>query len=432
MILLFIFLVMLVSSTTYADTMLLGHDYYGPPYYEPYCYLVSDSINSSNWKGYRLQASSSGTISYFKVTPFNVPNDCIDDDVIWALYEDNGTVDYAGNLKAYGYVEGYDWTIIGVGSHRFEITDIVTDPIIISGNYYWLVFYAHAIDRDNYSRAGCSSQIFNNRGRSTEVCVSGISSFRQSIAPEYPPAPAGSTFTTSHHSYFDWSVWDEEGGTGPTTSLPLTTTTILSEDTYPPQGNGIVDIYDCEGDFLCDGDVDGSDAFKFKGDFGRSSFQNPCASLNPCYGDFNCDGDSDGTDAIIFREDFGRSSFQYPCPACEMGDWCEYPLSSTTTTSIPSTTTTTTSIPPTTTTTSIPPEICDDTIDNDMDGAIDCNDPDCLVLCGNGRCDPCEDCIGCPEDCAGRQLGKLSDRFCCGDGIPQSAEEDGTICDGNY
>ncbi|MDX1779428.1 MAG: hypothetical protein R3339_11160, partial [Thermodesulfobacteriota bacterium] len=77
-------------------------------------------------------------------------------------------------------------------------------------------------------------------------------------------------------------------------------------------------------------------------------------------------------------------------------------------------------------------EICDDSIDNDLDGAIDCNDPDCLGLCGNGRCDPCEDCEGCPEDCAGRRLGKLSERFCCGDGIPQTAEEDGTICDGNY
>jgi hypothetical protein len=67
-----------------------------------------------------------------------------------------------------------------------------------------------------------------------------------------------------------------------------------------------------------------------------------------------------------------------------------------------------------------------------MDGATDCNDPDCLGLCGNNRCDPCEDCLGCPEDCVGRRLGKLSERFCCGDGIQQTSEEDGTICDGNY
>ena len=33
------------------------------------------------------------------------------------------------------------------------------------------------------------------------------------------------------------------------------------EDTYPPRGNGIGDACECEGDFDCDGDVDGWDAF---------------------------------------------------------------------------------------------------------------------------------------------------------------------------
>jgi cysteine-rich repeat protein len=60
------------------------------------------------------------------------------------------------------------------------------------------------------------------------------------------------------------------------------------EDIYPPGGNGIGDACECEGDF-------------------------------------NCDGDVDGTDASLFKSDFGRSSMQNPCPPCEAGgEWCEY------------------------------------------------------------------------------------------------------------
>jgi C1A family cysteine protease len=95
-------------------------------------------------------------------------------------------------------------------------------------------------------------------------------------------------------------------------------------------------------------------------------------------------------------------------------------------------------------------DLCTDGVDNDCDGAADCDDPDCdsepVCLCGNGVCDPVEDCntcpndcIGggsdagcgngvcepavgedcrsCPNDCAGRQTGKPSKRFCCGDDV---------------
>jgi len=97
-------------------------------------------------------------------------------------------------------------------------------------------------------------------------------------------------------------------------------------DTYPPQGNAIGDACDCEGNFNCDedADVDGSDAFIFKADFGRSSVLNSCSTKAPCKGDFNCDHDCDGTDAVLFRQDFGRSSMQNPCPACVTGPWCRY------------------------------------------------------------------------------------------------------------
>jgi hypothetical protein len=96
------------------------------------------------------------------------------------------------------------------------------------------------------------------------------------------------------------------------------------EDTYPPGGNGIGDACECEADFDCDGDVDGSDATTFKLYFGRSTIFYPCDVINPCRGDFDCDGDVDGTDAVMFKEDFGRSEYKNPCPPCTVGDWCSY------------------------------------------------------------------------------------------------------------
>ena len=93
---------------------------------------------------------------------------------------------------------------------------------------------------------------------------------------------------------------------------------------YPPQGNGIGDVCDCEGDFTCDGDIDGSDASMFKFHFGRSAAHYQWAALDPCRGDFNCDGDVDGTDASLFKLNFGRSPIQNPCPGCVAGEWCGY------------------------------------------------------------------------------------------------------------
>ena len=43
-----------------------------------------------------------------------------------------------------------------------------------------------------------------------------------------------------------------------------------------------------------------------------------------CHGDFNCDQDCDGTDAHRFKIDFGRSGLKNPCPACVVGEWCVY------------------------------------------------------------------------------------------------------------
>lgn len=83
---------------------------------------------------------------------------------------------------------------------------------------------------------------------------------------------------------------------------------------------------------------------------------------------------------------------------------------------------------------------CTDGIDEDCDGTSDCTDTDCatdpacktLVDCGNGVCDTGEDCVSCAADCPGKQTGRKSERFCCGDGVDDGVEiQDPTLCKGN-
>jgi hypothetical protein len=98
------------------------------------------------------------------------------------------------------------------------------------------------------------------------------------------------------------------------------------EDFYPPQGNSIGDACDCEGNFDCmeDQNVDGLDAATFKADYGRSSINRPCTTVDPCNGDFSCNGNVDGLDAALFKSDFGRSGINNPCPICVTEQWCVY------------------------------------------------------------------------------------------------------------
>jgi cysteine-rich repeat protein len=96
------------------------------------------------------------------------------------------------------------------------------------------------------------------------------------------------------------------------------------EDTYPPQTNGCGDACECEGNFDGDPDQDGTDAFTFKQDFGRSRILDPCTNADPCNGDFTCDNDVDGSDAFTFKSDFGRSTILNPCPYCVTIPWCVY------------------------------------------------------------------------------------------------------------
>jgi subtilisin family serine protease len=92
---------------------------------------------------------------------------------------------------------------------------------------------------------------------------------------------------------------------------------------------------------------------------------------------------------------------------------------------------------------------CSDGVDEDCDTFTDCDDTDCSgdpacicdddgtcelgedcnncpndcpsasgASCGNGVCEAGdgEDCVSCPSDCNGKQNGRPSGRFCCGDG----------------
>lgn len=51
-------------------------------------------------------------------------------------------------------------------------------------------------------------------------------------------------------------------------------------------------------------------------------------------------------------------------------------------------------------------------------------------FCGDGHCDPGEDCETC-SDCDGKTNGPPSGRYCCGNGVQEGPEGDGR-CDGNY
>ena len=135
--------------------------------------------------------------------------------------------------------------------------------------------------------------------------------------------PQDSSASISFVCCYDIDDYDEDG-TGNICDNCPTTPNQNQEDTFPPQGNGIGDACDCECDFDCSGGVDANDVTAFLGDFGRSTFNNPCTNTAPCNGDVDCNANVDATDVTIFLQDFGRSQFNNPCPACKIGEWCSY------------------------------------------------------------------------------------------------------------
>jgi cysteine-rich repeat protein len=99
------------------------------------------------------------------------------------------------------------------------------------------------------------------------------------------------------------------------------------------------------------------------------------------------------------------------------------------------------------------PEVCDNQADDDGDGDFDCDDPDCFtndicILCGNGAIDNDEDCDGnnlngdncttvpggfiagtlsCNDDCSFNTDNCSTGGAICGDGVRNGIE----ACDGN-
>lgn len=136
------------------------------------------------------------------------------------------------------------------------------------------------------------------------------------------------TFSTQVLGLFQASVGDRDAdGIADASDNCVEKSNPAQRDTYPPAGNGIGNLCDCEGNFNCDTDqdVDGSDAAIFKADFSRGGFIRPCTGGDRCNGDFSCDGDVDGTDAAMFKQDFSRSTMNNPCPSCAPGmQWCQY------------------------------------------------------------------------------------------------------------
>jgi len=136
--------------------------------------------------------------------------------------------------------------------------------------------------------------------------------------------PQDSSANISFVCCYDTDDSDEDGTGNICDNCPETPNP-LQEDQYPPEGNGIGDACDCECDFDCSGGVDATDVTAFLGDFGRSTFFNPCSNADPCNGDVDCNGSCDANDVTNFLTDFGRSQFFNPCPACVTGSWCVYP-----------------------------------------------------------------------------------------------------------
>ena len=95
------------------------------------------------------------------------------------------------------------------------------------------------------------------------------------------------------------------------------------EDTSPPLGNGIDDACECEGNFDCNDNVDGSDLATFKANYGRNQYNDPCHAGDRCNGNFDCDNNVDGGDLALFKSDYGRNQYNNPCPTCVVGEWCE-------------------------------------------------------------------------------------------------------------
>lgn len=191
------------------DTLLVGFD---TTTHGNGCWIDdSTSIHDYTWKAFRVQASASGTLSYFKMRAPNAPTGCSNDSGCWAIYEDAGVGTAVGELKAYGCFSDYDWVPIGIGDHVFQVTDTVTDLSVTAGTYYSIVFFSMAADTNNYAAAGCTVPVYGYRGRAQAQCVGTLDGMIAAIDSSFPPPPDGASYDAPVASYFMWGVWSSGG-----------------------------------------------------------------------------------------------------------------------------------------------------------------------------------------------------------------------------
>jgi hypothetical protein len=74
--------------------------------------------------------------------------------------------------------------------------------------------------------------------------------------------------------------------------------------------------------------------------------------------------------------------------------------------------------------------LCEE-FEDSLNCGLDCGPP-VGGVCGDLVCDPGEDCASCPDDCEGKTNGPDSKQFCCGNGVPEGPEGDGSRCQGNF
>jgi len=201
-----VFLMIFLSTTTYADTLLVGYD---SANYEPTCFQTARNLTNRSWKAFSVSAAASGNISYFK---FRLRESTVstNDELAWAIYADSNN--NVGALMAYGYYPSYNWTTLGVGPHTFNVTTVVTTTQIVQGNKYWLVIYSR--DMDN-SIKQIEVAIPTERGG---YCVQPHNKLSTNqnrwLVINIPPTP--NEYEVPVASYHAWSVWQRSGLPDPT------------------------------------------------------------------------------------------------------------------------------------------------------------------------------------------------------------------------
>ena len=185
-------LTILPGNTTFincGDTMLGGYGQMFPPSYG------GGHLHNTVWKAFRFPAQSSGEAICFKVFVKQLLGDRTDDEVGYAIYEDNNG--QVGNLKIWGYVEHYDWTILGALSyHTFILDSVVTNRTITENTYYWITMQSSGreqiyIERGNSNIPGCSQ------------CLK-IGANQYAV---YPPPPPSLYNIVYNPNCYGWSVW---------------------------------------------------------------------------------------------------------------------------------------------------------------------------------------------------------------------------------